>query len=77
MCDAMWKRATDDDLIRVFYSGYCLDGKLPTGYERTQIIRKVRDQQRAAITMMISSYLELIPLYYIQDKSLKKKNPPG
>ena len=72
MCDAMWKRATDDELIRVFYPGYCLDGKLPNGYERAQVIRKVRDEQRAAITMMTSGYLELIPLHYIQDKSSKK-----
>ena len=76
MCDAMWKRATDDELIRVFYPGYCADGALPTGYERAQVIRKVRAEQKAAIRMMESGYLELIPLYYIQDKSSKKMAVP-
>ena len=76
MCDAMWKRATDDELIRVFYPGYCVDGMLPTGYERAQVIRKIRGEQKAAITMMEGGYLALIPLHYIQDKSSKKMDVP-
>lgn len=77
MCDAMWKRATDDELIRVFHPGYCKNGALPTGYERAAVIRKIRDEQRAAIRMMEIGYLELIPLYHIQDKSSKKSGVPG
>lgn len=71
MCDAMWKRASDDELIRVFYPGYCIDG-LPTGYQRGAAIRKVRALQSEAIRMMEEGYLELIPLHHIQDKSSKK-----
>jgi hypothetical protein len=72
MCDAMWKRATDDELIQVFYHGYCENGMLPTGYKRAEVIRKIRREQKAAIAMMESGYLELIPLHYIQDKSSRK-----
>jgi len=71
MCDAMWMRATDDELIRVFFAGFCRNGSLPVGHEREQVIRKVRRLQSDAIKMMESGYLELIPLYYIQDKSTK------
>lgn len=76
MCDAMWKRATDDELIRGFYAGHCTNGALPTGYERAQVVRKIRKEQRAAIRMMQGGYLELIPLYHIQDKSSKKMGIP-
>lgn len=71
MCDALWARATDDELIRVFFKGHCRDGVLPTAYERQQVIRKVRRLQNDAIKMMEGGYLELIPLHYIQDKSSK------
>jgi hypothetical protein len=72
MCDAMWKRAADDDLIREFYRGHCKGEELPTGYERANVIRKIRKDQRAAIEMMERGYLALVPLDYIQDKSSKK-----
>jgi hypothetical protein len=71
MCDAMWKRASDDELIRVFFPGYCIDG-MPVGYQRGAAIRKVRALQSEAIRMMEEGYLELIPLHHIQDKSSKK-----
>jgi hypothetical protein len=76
MCDAMWMRATDDELIRVFFAGYCRNGSLPVGHEREQVIRKVRRLQSDAIKMMDGGYLELIPLYYIQDKSTKTRGVP-
>ena len=72
MCDAMWKRATDDELIRKFYPSSCKAGVPPTGDARAQVIRKVRRDQKAAIEMMMSGYLSLVPLDYIQDKSSKK-----
>jgi len=77
MCDAMWVRATDDELIRGFFGGYCRDGALPVGYEREQVIRKVRRLQSDAIKMIDGGYLELIPLYYIQDKSTKTRGIPN
>lgn len=76
MCDAMWARATDDELIRVFFKGHCRDGALPAAYERQQVIRKVRRLQNDAIKMMERGYLELIPLHYIQDKSSKTRAVP-
>lgn len=72
MCDAMWKRATDDELIPVFFPGYCKDGVMPTGYERAAAVEKVRTLQKEAIWMMEEGYLELVPIHHIQDKSLKK-----
>ena len=77
MCDAMWVRATDDELIRVFFAGYCRNGALPVGHEREQVIRKIRRLQSDAIKMMEAGYLELSPLYYIQDKSTKTRGVPG
>ena len=72
MCDAMWKRATDDELIWVFYPGYCQNGVVPTGYERERVMKKVRAEQTEAIRMMEEGYLELVPLHHIQDKSSRK-----
>ena len=63
----MWKRATEDELLKVFYLGYCSDGKVTTGCERNQVIRKAR-VSREAIMVMTSDYLQLIPLHNIQIK---------
>lgn len=71
MCDAMWKRATDEELMRVFYPGNYLKGSSPTPERRAQTIRKIREDQRAAIQLMESGYLELVPLDYLAVESLK------
>ncbi|MRW87539.1 hypothetical protein GJ698_26050 [Pseudoduganella sp. FT26W] len=73
MCDAMWKKATDDELLRVLYPGYYLKGNSPTPDERAQLVRKIRDDQRAAIQLMESGYLELVPLDYFSEEPLQSK----
>lgn len=77
MLDAMWKQATDDELSRAFYPGHYAFGKEPDAYEKARIIRKIRDDQRAAIQMMESGYLELVPLDYLEEEPLQAKFSEG
>jgi len=71
MCDAMWKSATDEELMRVLYPEDFRNGKVQTAEERARRIRTIREDQRAAIQMMESGYLELVPLDYLEWEPLQ------